>query len=79
MGVHDYSCFCHGEEGDQCLSTHEDCYYDLSDEGDGADTGKDLISADLSNKHETDSCGFDEAYIFIFEIPESEKINIYFP
>jgi hypothetical protein len=82
MGVYDYSCFFHGEEGKQCLSLHYECYYsDIVDENDPdiwreqLDHTDDLLSVEIIETHETSVSGAGEAYLLLFKIPNSKDLK----
>jgi hypothetical protein len=58
MGVHDYSCFCHGQEGDQNLVCFEGC--DSDDEGDLLMPETDYFNVMTGSR---------DIYLFVYDIP----------
>lgn len=66
MGVHDYSCFCHGDEGDQCLENHDECCYEWSNPGDDVDDI--LLNDEITDTHDSRGMGSSIAYLLSFNI-----------
>lgn len=70
MGVHDYSCFVHGEEGDQSLIGYYNCHcYSDSDSGNDNVSDNDSCKEDCGEQY----CG--ECYIIIMDIPNTLDIK----
>lgn len=61
MGACDYSCFIHGEEGEQCLPLHAECV-----EHHNSPETDELVS-DTNIEHDEDF-GAEECYLIIFEL-----------
>ena len=68
----DYSCFCHSEEGEQCLHLHTECGYDYFDEANPDETYGDdqpyLYPQEILDTHTETVCGSGQAYLMVFEL-----------
>ncbi len=86
MGVHDYVCFCHAEEGGsgQDLPNHEECEHDFvemnkdfedwdGEEDPNWDKGDVYLSKKFTDCHEPCSCCFEYVYLYIFKLPGTTK------
>lgn len=89
MGVHDYVCFCHSEEGEQCLTNHENCCCSEDESNDDisvcseetTSSGKvernrdKIASEDSRENHASDGYGYGEGYLVRFKLTEPNAAN----
>lgn len=71
MGVHDYICFCHSTEGEQCLSNHDDC----CDGAEDSNENEQLPNDEILSEYECNpsGCGYGDARLIVFTF--NEPIN----
>jgi hypothetical protein len=64
MGACDYSCFIHGEEGEQCLELHEAC---VEHDTNNNPLETDALVSDDNIEHDPDF-GAEDCYLMLFEL-----------
>lgn len=78
MGVHDYSCFCCSNEGDQNLCQHTECSYeyyhgDMKPNGEEEDELRDdtdkIYPEEVTEGHQNSSVGSATGHLLVFELP----------